>query len=159
MARYQDKVVIVTGGSKGIGEGCVRVFVQNGSKVVLCARGEKDGLKLVEELNAKGERNVRIIDQCRKHNRFVQVKLTSMILLLCAKLVANCISKGPGECHFIKCDMSSESDIKNLIDQTIEKYGRLDCLINNAGTHPPCLQIDDFSVQDFKDLLNINLVR
>ncbi len=82
-----------------------------------------------------------------------------MILLLCAKLVANCISKGPGECHFIKCDMSSESDIKNLIDQTIEKYGRLDCLINNAGTHPPCLQIDDFSVQDFKDLLNINLVR
>jgi NAD(P)-dependent dehydrogenase (short-subunit alcohol dehydrogenase family) len=65
MARYQDKVVIVTGGSKGIGEGCVRVFVQNGSKVVLCARGEKDGLKLVEELNAKGERNVRIIDQCR----------------------------------------------------------------------------------------------
>jgi NAD(P)-dependent dehydrogenase (short-subunit alcohol dehydrogenase family) len=55
--------------------------------------------------------------------------------------------------------MSSESDIKNLIDQTIEKYGRLDCLINNAGTHPPCLQIDDFSVQDFKDLLNINLVR
>jgi NAD(P)-dependent dehydrogenase (short-subunit alcohol dehydrogenase family) len=65
MARYQDKVVIVTGGSKGIGEGCVRVFVHNGSKVVLCARGEKDGLKLVEELNAKGERNVRIIDQCR----------------------------------------------------------------------------------------------
>ena len=54
MARYVDKVVIVTGGSKGIGEGCVRVFVDNGAKVVLCARGEKDGLKLVEELNAKG---------------------------------------------------------------------------------------------------------
>ena len=54
MARYLDKVVIVTGGSKGIGEGCVRVFVQNGAKVVLCARGEADALKLVEELNAKG---------------------------------------------------------------------------------------------------------
>jgi NAD(P)-dependent dehydrogenase (short-subunit alcohol dehydrogenase family) len=55
MARYLDKVVIVTGGSKGIGEGCVRVFVQNGAKVVLCARGEADGIKLVEELNSKGK--------------------------------------------------------------------------------------------------------
>ena len=55
--------------------------------------------------------------------------------------------------------MSSESDIKNLIDATVEKFGRIDCLINNAGTHPPALPIDDFSVQDFKDLLNINLVR
>lgn len=118
MARYQDKVVIVTGGSKGIGEGCVRVFVANGAKVVLCARGESEGTKLVEELNAKG----------------------------------------PGESFFIKCDMSSEDDIKNLIDKTIEKYGRLDCLINNAGTHPFFTLIDDFSVQDFKDLLNINLV-
>ena len=34
---YQDKVVIVTGGSKGIGEGCVRVFVEAGAKVVFCA--------------------------------------------------------------------------------------------------------------------------
>jgi NAD(P)-dependent dehydrogenase (short-subunit alcohol dehydrogenase family) len=55
--------------------------------------------------------------------------------------------------------MSSEDDIKSLIDKTIEKYGRLDCLINNAGTHPVFTLIDDFSVQDFKDLLNINLVR
>ena len=55
MARYIDKVVIVTGGSKGIGEGCVRVFVEAGSKVVFCARGEKDGHQLEEELNAKGK--------------------------------------------------------------------------------------------------------
>ena len=66
---------------------------------------------------------------------------------------------GPGVCHFIKCDMSSEEAIKNLIEKTIEKFGQLDCLINNAGTHPPYTVIDDFSVQDFKDLLNINLVR
>jgi len=34
--RYKDKVTIVTGGSKGIGEGCVRAFVAEGSKV--CAK-------------------------------------------------------------------------------------------------------------------------
>jgi NAD(P)-dependent dehydrogenase (short-subunit alcohol dehydrogenase family) len=36
---YADKVVIVTGGSKGIGEGCVRVFAEAGAKVVFCQSG------------------------------------------------------------------------------------------------------------------------
>lgn len=52
--RYNGKVTIVTGGSKGIGEGCTRVFVKNGAKVVFCARGEKEGMALQEELNQKG---------------------------------------------------------------------------------------------------------
>ncbi|RPH34763.1 MAG: SDR family NAD(P)-dependent oxidoreductase, partial [Planctomycetota bacterium] len=52
--RYADKVVLVTGGSKGIGEGIVRVFVGAGAKVVFCARGEKDGKSLEGQVNAKG---------------------------------------------------------------------------------------------------------
>ena len=34
--RYTDKVVIVTGGSRGIGEGCVRTFSEAGANVVFC---------------------------------------------------------------------------------------------------------------------------
>ena len=42
--RYKDKVTIVTGGSKGIGAGCVKVFVEHGgSKVVFCSRNESEG--------------------------------------------------------------------------------------------------------------------
>lgn len=116
--RYLGKVTIVTGGSKGIGEGIVREFVKAGAKVVFCARGVDEGKKLEKELN----------------------------------------NTGPGEAFYIKCDVSKEDEIKNLVDKTVEKYGCIDCLINNAGWHPPERTIDDTSVQDFKDLLNLNLV-
>ena len=40
----------------------------------------------------------------------------------------------------------------------LTSIGRLDCLINNAGTHPPHKSIDEFSVDEFRDLLDLNLV-
>jgi NAD(P)-dependent dehydrogenase (short-subunit alcohol dehydrogenase family) len=115
---YRNKIVIVTGGTKGIGEGCVRVFVEAGSCVVFCARDQNEGKRLSKDLN----------------------------------------DKAAGEAHFIKCDVSKTDEIKDLIDETVEKYGRIDCLINNAGWHPPHKPIDDFSVEDFRDLLDLNLV-
>jgi NAD(P)-dependent dehydrogenase (short-subunit alcohol dehydrogenase family) len=58
----------------------------------------------------------------------------------------------------VRADMSKVDDIKKLIDFTANKYGRIDCLINNAGWHPPHKTIDDFSVEDFRSLLELNLV-
>lgn len=49
-----DKVVIVTGGSKGIGEGVARVFVSAGAQVVICARGPSEGETLAKELSDTG---------------------------------------------------------------------------------------------------------
>ncbi len=115
---YTDKVTFVTGGSKGIGEGCVRVFVAAGSKVVFCARGAATGKTLEAEVNATG----------------------------------------PGEAWFLPCDVAKEADIRRVIDRTVERYGRLDCLINNAGWHPPQKTIDEFTAQEFRDLLELNLV-
>src|SRR5436305_1544989 len=116
--RYTDKVTIITGGSHGIGEGCVRAFVEAGAKVVFCARGAQEGEALALEINGRGM----------------------------------------GTARFIQCDVSKVEEIQNLIETTVDEFGRIDCLINNAGWHPPHQPIDEFSVEDFRDLLDLNLV-
>jgi NAD(P)-dependent dehydrogenase (short-subunit alcohol dehydrogenase family) len=65
---------------------------------------------------------------------------------------------GAGSASFIYCDVRKAEDIQNLIEAAVSRHGRLDCLINNAGWHPPHKQIDDFSVDDFRELINLNLV-
>jgi len=45
---------------------------------------------------------------------------------------------------FIKTDVSSEEEVKNLINQTVKQFGSLDILVNNAGIYPskPVLEMD-----------------
>lgn len=50
MNRIKDKVAIITGATQGIGETAARLFLAEGAKVVLCARGEEAGKSLAEEL-------------------------------------------------------------------------------------------------------------
>jgi len=116
--RYADKVAIITGGSHGIGAGCVRVFAEAGAKVVFCSRGETEGKALAAEVSAKG----------------------------------------PGRAEFVRCDVSKEVEVRALVKDTVARHGRLDCLINNAGWHPPHKPIDAFTAQEFRDLLELNLV-
>ena len=48
--KLKDKVAIVTGSSKGVGEGIARVFYREGAKVVVICRSEEAGEKMAEEL-------------------------------------------------------------------------------------------------------------
>jgi NAD(P)-dependent dehydrogenase (short-subunit alcohol dehydrogenase family) len=67
-------------------------------------------------------------------------------------------ARGPGRCQFEPCDVTQPEDIQRVIERTVAMYGRLDCLINNAGWHPDHRPIDDFSIEDFEHLLRLNLV-
>jgi NAD(P)-dependent dehydrogenase (short-subunit alcohol dehydrogenase family) len=49
--------------------------------------------------------------------------------------VADNIIKTGGEAIFIRCDVSIENEVKDLIDKTLDKYGRIDVLVNNAGVN------------------------
>src|SRR5882724_4369008 len=67
-------------------------------------------------------------------------------------------SQGSGEASFVYCDVRKTEDIQNLIQTVGARYERIDCLINNAGWHPPDKTIDECSIQEFRDLLNLNLI-
>lgn len=50
----KDKVIIVTGGAKGIGAGIVKVLAQEGAIPVIVGRDEKDNLAMLDEVSGKG---------------------------------------------------------------------------------------------------------
>jgi len=114
--KLQDKVAIITGGTKGIGLGCAQVFAKYGATVVVAARDPKVGKQVQEELASDG-----------------------------------------ATARFIACDVSDETQMTSLINQTVEVFGQLDCIVNNAGWHPPAMTIDQISVGDFQSLVNLNL--
>ncbi len=116
--RFHQKAVIVTGGSKGIGEGCSRVFCREGGLVAILARGEEAGARLANELT----------------------------------------EQGPGRAVYIACDVSQPQQLMDAIDRTVQEFGRLDCIINNAGWHPAATRIDDTSLEDLDSLFRLNFV-
>jgi len=114
--KLRGRVAIITGGSKGIGFGCAKVFAGHGCSVVIASRGEQDGKAAEAELVRQGH-----------------------------------------TATFVRCDVTSESDMRLLIDGTAERFGRLDCIVNNAGWHPPTMTIEQTSVADYERLLRLNL--
>lgn len=56
----------------------------------------------------------------------------------------------------LKCDVTNEEDIKSTIDETIERFGRLDILINNAGMQHVAM-IEDFPTERFELLVKVML--
>ncbi len=56
------------------------------------------------------------------------------------------------------CDVSDVGALAGAIEETVRHFGRLDCLINNAGAHPPAMSIDATSIEDLERLMRINFV-
>jgi NAD(P)-dependent dehydrogenase (short-subunit alcohol dehydrogenase family) len=116
--RFANRTVIVTGGSQGIGAGCVRAFVAEGGSAVIASPDRSRGEAFARSLT----------------------------------------DAGPGRARFVACDVTRDDDRVRLIDEAVVADGRIDCLVNNAGWHPPHKPIDDFSLDDFRRLLELNVI-
>ena len=71
-------------------------------------------------------------------------------------VVADVAEPADATIHFIKTDMRSESDVQALMEQTAERFGTIDILINNAGKFvvtPPT----ELSLEVWDDIINTNL--
>ena len=115
---YQGRVVVVTGGTSGIGRCCVETFAAAGAQVAFCSHRDTQGEAIADEVSARG----------------------------------------PGAARFTRCDVTEETALAGFIRDVAERHGRLDCLVNNAGWHPPHKSIDEFTTTEFRALLELNLM-
>ena len=116
MTFWRDKVVIVTGASRGFGRVLARTFAERGSHVVLASRnGELLG-QTAEAMRGAGH-----------------------------------------EVLAVPTDVTCQRQVDALIQRTVEHYGRLDVLVNNAGRSPRG-ELLSTTPEDFQELMELNLV-
>jgi len=72
------------------------------------------------------------------------------------KEAVNEAGKTSGEIEYMVSDVSKEEDCKELVDNTIKKYGRIDILFNNAGVLPLGIT-HETSIEDWDYAFNINV--
>ena len=56
----------------------------------------------------------------------------------------------------VRCDVSNEEDVRNLINKTVEKFQRIDVLINNAGMGV-FASVEEMNVSDFDTMWSTNM--
>jgi L-fucose dehydrogenase len=114
--QLKDKVIIVTGGAKGIGEGIVRALAAEGAIPVIVGRNEKDNLKLVTEL-----------------------------------------SSDKTEIFQVVAELNKPEESEKAVKKVIEKYGRIDGLVNNAGQNDG-VGLENGSYEKFVESLHKSLI-
>jgi len=72
---------------------------------------------------------------------------------LLQKIVAQC----GGNALAVATDVSKPDSVKNLFAKTVEKFGRLDLLFNNAGMGAPPVPIDELPYEKWKEVVDVNL--
>lgn len=70
--------------------------------------------------------------------------------------VVNEIISANGEAHFIKCDVGSEEDILSVVQFTIQKYNRVDVLVNNAAMMT-FKKLVDITSEEWDMVMRVNL--
>ncbi|MEI7616380.1 MAG: glucose 1-dehydrogenase [Actinomycetota bacterium] len=64
---------------------------------------------------------------------------------------------GKENCIAVKCDVTKSEDVKNLINKTVEKFGRINIVVNNAGKNPARLfTIEDTTEEEWEEYQGIN---
>jgi short-subunit dehydrogenase len=123
----KDKVVVITGASEGIGAAAAKLLSKEGAQVVLAARSEEKIGALAHELNGSRGAN--------EGGKNASAGIQALA---------------------VHTDMRKPADIQNLIDKTLEVFGRIDIFINNAGQgmYTPVESID---MEKYREIMELNV--
>ena len=109
---FDQRVVLITGGTKGIGRGIAEGFLAAGATVVVCARSAPETLPQVGERSAE----------------------------------------------FLPCDVREAEAVQALVAAIVQRHGRLDVLVHNAGGSPP-VDAATVSPRFHEGVIRLNLTR
>lgn len=108
-----DRRVIVTGASQGIGRTIALELAERGASVALAARS--DGIyDVAEEID-----NERVLP--------------------------------------VETDVTNEESIRSTVEETVETFGGLDCVVNNAGIAGPTAPIEEVTLEDWQRTQDVNV--
>ena len=71
--------------------------------------------------------------------------------------VVTAILTDGNEAAFVKCDVTIEEEIKNLMEETVKIFGRLDILIGNAGIPEKKSPLHEMNMEDFTRVIDTDL--
>ena len=113
--RLQDKVAIITGAGRGIGQATAVKFAREGAKVVVCDLSPES----IEET----------VKMCKESR---------------------------GEAFGYVVDVRDTKALAGMVEATVAKWGRVDCLVNNAGIVMDS-QLKNMTEDQFDQVIEINL--
>ena len=73
-----------------------------------------------------------------------------------AETVQQCVDAG-SEAVFVRTDVTEEGDVEGAVATAVDRWGRLDAAINNAGINGPTKPIADYTLDEWNTVLAINL--
>jgi NAD(P)-dependent dehydrogenase (short-subunit alcohol dehydrogenase family) len=140
----ENKVAIVTGSSRGLGKIWAIALAQAGASVVVTARTEKDAGKTAV-VHLPGEHFT------GRGNRVFTGELPGTIYETAAEIEAM-----GGTALPVRCDVVREDEIKSMVDTTLEHFGRIDIVVNNAGIFPR-FNLLEITPEIFDRVFHVNL--
>ena len=131
--RFDGKVAIITGAGRfgGLGAAMAKRLASEGASIVLTDKGTVDGDRFPTHGIGTSEEMERVAESIRSETR--------------------------AEVRTQACDVRFEDDVESMVANTVEAFGRVDFLVNNAGIGYLMTLIVDTPVDDWDAVLGVNL--